>query len=448
MPGREEITYFGAGPALLPTNVLKTAAAALVNYNGTGLGLAEHSHRSELATNIVNTAKADLAKYLDVPDDYEILFMQGGGSGEFSATVYNLVAVWVEKRKQKILKELGIEAGKDIPEDVLLKELQKAVDEELKIDYLVTGSWSLKASQEATRLVGAEHVNLVADARKVNDGKFGKIPEESSWKLSKNAAMVYFCDNETVDGVEFPGFPEILKPSGGEEPIVVADMSSNILSRRIPIKNFSLIFFGAQKNLGSTGITVVIIKKSLLPPAVATPAPTLLRKLGLPIGPIVLSYETIAKNNSLYNTLSIFDVFIAGQVLQNLLATFPDKVDGQQAVAEKKAKLIYAALDAHPESYKLANIDESEKLFLKGAVEQDVAKNTIYLRCDITYIVSNDPENKKITLHTVGIFTLDAVAGKGLIGEGEGEGIMEKIEVYIDLSPVLGRVEELNAGGK
>jgi phosphoserine aminotransferase len=306
MPSREEITYFGAGPALLPTDVLKTAANALVDYENTGLGLAEHSHRSELATGILNTTKADLAKYLDVPDDYEILFMQGGGSGEFSATVYNMVNVWVERRKQKILKELGVEEGK-IPENELVQQLQKAVDEELKIDYIVTGSWSLKASQEAARLVGPEHVNVVADARKVNDGKFGKIPEESSWKLSKNPAMVYYCDNETVDGVEFPGFPKILEPNGDDSPLVVADMSSNILSRRVQIKNYSLIFFGAQKNLGSTGITVVIIKKNLLPPVVATPATTLLRKLGLPIGPIVLSYETIAKNNSLYNTLSIFE---------------------------------------------------------------------------------------------------------------------------------------------
>lgn len=307
MPSREEITYWGAGPALLPTDVLTTAAASLVNHNNTGLGLAEHSHRSELATGILNTTKADLAKYLDIPDDYEILFMQGGGTGEFSATLYNLVGVWVERRKQKILKDLGITDEKGVPEDELVKQLQKAVDEELKIDYVVTGGWSLKASQEAARLVGSEHVNIVADARKINDGKFGKIPEESTWKVSKNPAMVYYCDNETVDGVEFPAFPKILEPAGEDGPIVVADMSSNILSRRIPIKNFSLIFFGAQKNLGSTGITVVIIKKNLLPPVVATPAPTLLRKLGLPIPPIVFSYDTIAKNNSLYNTLSIFE---------------------------------------------------------------------------------------------------------------------------------------------
>jgi phosphoserine aminotransferase len=387
MPSRSDIVYFGAGPALLPTNVLKNAAEALVDYDETGLGLAEHSHRSELATNILNTTKADLAKYLDVPDDYEILFMQGGGSGEFSATVYNMVGAWVERRKQKILTELGISAEKEISEDFLVKELQKAVKEDLKIDYLVTGSWSLKASQEAARLIGPEYVNVVADARKVNDGKFGKIPEEQSWKLSKNPAMIYYCDNETVDGIEFPGFPERLKPDGDNgEPIVVADMSSNILSRRIPIENFSVIFFGAQKNLGCTGITVVIIKKNLLPPAVATPAPSLMRKLGMPIGPIVLSYETIAKNNSLYNTLSIFDVYIAGRVLKSLLSTFPRNVDGQQSVADNKAKLIYTALDAHPKVYKvvpdksvrsrmnicfrvtmLENIVEGENLFLAGA---------------------------------------------------------------------------------
>jgi phosphoserine aminotransferase len=308
MPDRSDITYFGAGPALLPTTVLETAAGSLLNYQNTGLGLAEHSHRSEIATNILNTTKADLANYLDIPDNYEILFMQGGGSGQFSATVYNLVGIWVERKKQNILKNLGIGPGKEIAEDIIVKELQKAVEEELKIDYLVTGSWSLKASQEAARLVGKEYVNVAADSRTINEGKFGKIPEESTWRLSKKPAMIYYCDNETVDGVEFPGFPEILKPNGeDDEPIVVADMSSNILSRRVPVKNFSVIFFGAQKNLGSTGITVVIIKKSLLPPVVATPAPTLLRKLGLPIGPIVLSYETIAKNNSLYNTLSIFE---------------------------------------------------------------------------------------------------------------------------------------------
>jgi phosphoserine aminotransferase len=308
MPARADITYFGAGPAALPTDVLETAAQALIDYNGTGLGIAEHSHRSEFATKIINEAKADLASYLDIPDDYEILFMQGGGTGEFSATVYNLVGAWVVRQKAAILKEMGVTDEKDADQEKLILSLKKAVDEKLKLDYIVTGGWSKKAYEEAVRLLGPEYVNLVADAKKANDGKFGKIPEESTWKLSKDAAMVYYCDNETVDGVEFPKFPEILAPTAdGQGPIVVADMSSNILSRSVPVKNYSLIFFGAQKNLGSTGITVAVVKKSFLPPSTPQPLPSLLRKLGLPVGPIVLSYETIAKNNSLYNTLSIFE---------------------------------------------------------------------------------------------------------------------------------------------
>ncbi|KAF4838138.1 Phosphoserine aminotransferase [Colletotrichum tropicale] len=380
MPTRADITYFGAGPALLPTDVLETAAQALLDYNNTGLGIAEHSHRSEIATKILEEAKADLTTYLDIPSDYEILFMQAGGSGEFSATVYNFVGAWVARQRDAVLKRLG--ATEDTPE--VVAELRKIVDEKLKLDYLVTGGWSQKASAEAARLLGSEFVNVAADARKVNNGKFGKIPDEKDWKLSEGAAMVYYCDNETVDGVEFPGFPASLAPKdNGEGPIVVADMSSNILSRRVPVKNYSAIFFGAQKNLGLTGVTVVVIKKSLL---AAQPSPALMRKLGLPISPIVLSYETIAKNNSLYNTLSIFDVYVAGQVLKKLLRTFPDKAAGQEAVANKKASLIYTALEAHPDVYRIVpdksvrsrmnicfrvtkggDVDATEKAFLKDA---------------------------------------------------------------------------------
>ena len=155
-------------------------------------------------------------------------------------------------------------------------------------------------------------------------------------------------------GVEFPEFPTILAPNAdGTGPIVVADMSSNILSRRIPVSNYSLLFFGAQKNLGSTGVTVAVLRKSFLPPTTVQPSPALLRKLGLPIGPIVLQYEIIAKNNSLYNTLSIFGVYVAGQVLKKLSGTFSDKVDGQEALSTKKAGLVYGALEAHPEVYRI-----------------------------------------------------------------------------------------------
>ncbi|KAL4752094.1 hypothetical protein BDW72DRAFT_202655 [Aspergillus terricola var. indicus] len=382
---REDITYLGAGPAALPTDVLATAAEALQNYEETGLGVAEHSHRSELASGILNTMKADLATFLDIPSDFEILIMQGGGSGQFDATAYNLTAIWVEKQRQKILKEKG-----EISEEEVIAELRKKVEADLKLDYLVTGSWSLKASQEAIRILGPEYVNIASDARTVNDGKFGKIADESTWKLSPNAAMVYLCENETVDGVEYPAFPKVLESKGSEDdPIVIGDFSSTILSRRIPFENFSIVYFGAQKNLGMAGITGVIIRKSLLPPLSPPASPTILRKLGLPIAPTILDYSVAHKNNSLYNTLSIFDVYVAGQVLKKLLNDFPDKVDGQQVVAERKARKVYEALEAYPEVYRIVpdkavrsrmnicfrvvkngNVDEFEKTFLKGGTER------------------------------------------------------------------------------
>lgn len=138
---RQDIVYFGAGPAGLPTAVLGKAAAALLNYNDRGIGVAEISHRSPEAKGIVESLKADLKTYLDIPSEYEVLLMQGGGSGQFAATVQNMVGAWVSRRQQRIAKEVG--------EGDQLARLQKAVKEELKIDYIVTGSWSLKASKEA-----------------------------------------------------------------------------------------------------------------------------------------------------------------------------------------------------------------------------------------------------------------------------------------------------------
>lgn len=219
-----------------------------------------------------------------------------------------MVGAWVTRKKNEILVLLGAKSEEDADQDELVAKLKQAVDDELKLDYIITGSWSLKAYQEASRLLGSKYTNVVTDSRTLNNGKFGKIADESTWNLSPDPAFVYYCDNETVDGVEFPKYPEILAPDeDGSGPIVVADMSSNILSRRVPVGNFGLIFFGAQKNLGPAGVTVAIIKENFLPPVSPQPSPELMRKLGLPIPPVILSYETIAKNNSLYNTLSIFE---------------------------------------------------------------------------------------------------------------------------------------------
>ncbi|RHZ67451.1 hypothetical protein CDV55_105444 [Aspergillus turcosus] len=350
MPSRQEVAYFGAGPAPLPTSVVEAGAKAFVNYNDCGLGLGEISHRSPTANKILEDTKASLTTLLDIPDDYEILFMQGGGSGQFSSVVQNLVGVWVERRRQRAEAEISATENKD---ELVVERLRKEVQEELKLDYLVTGSWSLKAAQEATRLVGAKHVNIALDARTANNGKFGKIPAEETWSLSpsKESAFVYFCDNETVDGVEFPSFPKILE---SDDRIVVADLSSNFLSRKVDVSKYSVIFGGAQKNIGIAGISIVIIKKSLLPPQTPSPAPALLHRLnlgGLP-GTIILDYGTIAKNNSLYNTLPIFNLWIAGQVMAELVQTYGvQKITGQEEISNRKADILYSVLDKYPQVY-------------------------------------------------------------------------------------------------
>ncbi|GAB7340853.1 hypothetical protein MBLNU457_7214t1 [Dothideomycetes sp. NU457] len=389
MPSREEVHYFGAGPAPLPTTVLERASQAILNYNNTGIGITEISHRSGDAAAILTSAQNGLRQLLDIPsgdgpDGYQIMFLQGGGSGEFSASVYHMVALWVEKKRLAIA-----ETVKDEEEQMNL--LRQAVEKEMKIDYLVTGSWSLKASQEAARLVGGEKINVALDARR--EGKFGQIQDEKEWKLTsdaENSAMVYYCDNETVDGVEFPAFPASFENKNYQ---VVADMSSNFLSRKVDVRKYAAIFGGAQKNVGTTGITIAIVRNSLLPPHAHLAKPDLLRKLNLPVGPVVLDWPTIAKNNSLYNTLPIFDVWIAAQVMDGLLAKGPSaqpKISTQQQESEHKAALLYGVLDKYPVyhvvpeksvrsrmnvCFRIGNEQErdaKEKAFLAGAADRQL----------------------------------------------------------------------------
>ncbi|KAJ5932746.1 hypothetical protein N7516_007235 [Penicillium verrucosum] len=400
MPSRQEVSYFGAGPAPLPTSVVEAGAKAFVNFNDTGLGLGEISHRSPAANKILNDAKANLSALLDIPDNYEVLFMQAGGSGGFSAVVQNLVPVWIERRRRRAeadVKKAQPDAEQAQVDELVFQRLQKEIEEELKLDYLVTGSWSLKAAQEASRMIGSKYVNIALDARKANNGKFGKIPAEDSWSLTptkkeggKGSAFVYFCDNETVDGVEFQQLPKSLEAQGQDaedERLVVADLSSNFISRKVDVSKYAVIFGGAQKNIGVAGIAIAIVRKDLLPPQTATPPPALLQRLnigGLP-GSTVLDYATLAKNNSLYNTLPIFNLWIAGQVMADLVAQFGvQKVSGQEEIANKKAQLIYGALDKFPQVYQVVpdvsvrsrmNIcfrvsggdDAKEKEFIAGA---------------------------------------------------------------------------------
>jgi phosphoserine aminotransferase len=257
MPTRAEVSYFGAGPAPLPTPVLEAGAAAFLNFQNSGLSLAEISHRSPIATQVLNDTKAALAELLSIDTEkYEILFCHGGGSGEFSAVVFNMLAHWCERRRRAAVSEIG--EGKDKDKEVV-ERVRREVREELRLDYLVTGSWSLKASQEAANLLeplGSGFVNVACDGRKVSGGSgkvFKQIPKEEEWGLTarrmeggKGSAFVYYCDNETVDGVEFPAFPSCLEKREGEgeeeERLVVADMSSNFLSRPVDVNKYAVIF--------------------------------------------------------------------------------------------------------------------------------------------------------------------------------------------------------------
>ncbi|BFZ57945.1 Phosphoserine transaminase [Savitreella phatthalungensis] len=315
MPERNEIVNFGAGPAAMPSSVMRQAAKDLLNYADTGMGIGELSHRSSTCANRLQKVKEDLRNLIGVPDSHSILFMQGGGTTQFSATAYNLVAHWVAKEGAEGSKRIG--------------------------DYIVTGAWSKKAVEEAKRL--GIKTNIVADSRKANDGKFGVIPQltEASYTPKDQAAYIWYCDNETIDGVEFAGLPHGID---SEVPLV-CDMSSNFCSRRIDVAKYAVIYAGAQKNVGLAGITVVIVRNDILETRADADA---LRAAQAPIPPIMLDYATIAKNDSLYNTLPIFTLHVTGLVFSELLAK-----GGIEAIEKEnaaKSDALYKALAAHPQA--------------------------------------------------------------------------------------------------
>ncbi|CAG8608007.1 603_t:CDS:1 [Cetraspora pellucida] len=340
------VLNFGAGPAKLPTSVLQRAQAELLNYNNTGMSVMELSHRSKEFDNLHNKAQRDLRTLLNIPDNYKILFMQGGGNTQFAVVVYNLLAT---KRHQ-------------------IDDLEEEFNPPL--DYLITGSWSLKAAEEAKKLYN--NVNIVFDAKKFY-GSYGSIPPKEDWKLSgSKAAYVYYCDNETVNGVEFNNIPEI-------DPSVplVCDMSSNILSRRFDISKFGVIYAGAQKNIGAAGLTVVIVREDLLVRSKNFDN----KNSDIPAIPSMLDYKIMADHNSLYNTPPTFSIYISSLVFEWLL-----ELGGVEAIEKTnltKAKKLYEIID-NSKIYKSPveksvrsrmNVpfkiqrEELESEFLKGAIE-------------------------------------------------------------------------------
>ncbi|KAG7092379.1 hypothetical protein E1B28_008736 [Marasmius oreades] len=286
------VINFGAGPSALPDSVLDEAAKGLLNFKGTGIGIAEISHRSREFVEYLNELESLIRIQLDVPPTHKILFTQGGGTGQFSAVVLNLLA------RHRLLHP-------DLP------------NEGRTLDYVVTGSWSKKAVDEARRL-GAT-VNIAADARKLSgSGKlFQEIPPHDAYTFSPDPVLIYYCENETVDGVQFShkdsapsSFPFHLLPKSTLLPLV-ADYSSSFMSRNIPrLADHAVIFAGAQKNIGPAGLTILIVRQDCIVDVDAA------AKLGAIPVPITMSFKALADANSLYNTPSVLPIYIAGLVLQ------------------------------------------------------------------------------------------------------------------------------------
>ena len=292
---------FSAGPAALPEPVLRQVADELVDWRGSGMSVMEMSHRGKEFMSIHAQAMADLRELLAVPPAWRILFMQGGALAENAIVPMNL-----------------------------LRGAASA-------DYLVTGQWSKKSAAEAARYA---RVGIVADASRlpredgsVATGRFEHVPDQSCWTVSRDAAYLHLCGNETIDGVELNW-----TPARGDAPHevppgmpMVADMSSHLLSRPVDVSAWGCIYGGAQKNIGPAGLTIVIVHESLLGGA-------------HPLTPSAFDYKVVADNDSMFNTPPTFAIYVAGLVFQWV------KAQGGLAEMERrnveKAELLYGCIDA------------------------------------------------------------------------------------------------------
>ena len=274
---------FCAGPAALPEAVLQRAQAELLDWQGKGLSVMEMSHRSDDYVAIAEKAEQDLRDLLSIPSDYKVLFLQGGASQQFAEIPLNLLS------------------------------------EDGTADYIDTGIWSKKSIEEARRY---GNVNVAASAKPYD---YFAIPGQNEWQLSKDAAYLHYASNETIGGLQFDWIPET-----GDVPLVV-DMSSDILSREVDISRFGLIYAGAQKNIGPSGLVVAIIREDLLGRARSS-------------CPTMLNYKIAADNGSMYNTPATFSWYLSGLVFEWL------KEQGGVAAMEQRNKakkdLLYKAIDA------------------------------------------------------------------------------------------------------
>jgi len=277
----ERVYNFSPGPATLPYEVLQQAAKDVVNFQDTGIGLIEISHRSKQFMAVIAEAEALLRELMVIPDNYKVLFLQGGASSQFFMVPMNLLG-----------------AGK-------------------KATYLNTGTWSKKAIKEAA-LFGQVDVAYSSE-----EAKFNRVPSPGEYKVAADSEYLYFVSNNTIYGTQFPEMP-------ASEKMLISDMSSDILSRGFDVSKFGLIFAGAQKNLGPAGVTLVIIREDLL------------ERIPKNI-PTMLSYKTHADNGSMFNTPPTFSVYIVAQVLKWLKAM--GGVAAMEKINREKAALLYQAID-------------------------------------------------------------------------------------------------------
>ena len=272
---------FSAGPAMLPEPVLRRAQEEMLDWHGSGMCVAEMSHRGKEFMSIAEQAEADLRELFALPAGYKVLFLQGGASTQFAMVPLNL-----------------------------LRGAASA-------DYLNTGSWSKKAIAEARRFC---EVNIAASTE---DGKFTRAPAQDELELSASAAYLHYTPNETIQGVEFPYIPQTAAP-------LVADMSSTLLSRPVDVSRYGLIYAGAQKNIGPAGLTIVIVREDLLGESINGT-------------PTMLDYKTHADNGSMYNTPPTYAWYLAGLVFQWLKDL--GGLAAMAEINKRKADKLYAAID-------------------------------------------------------------------------------------------------------
>jgi phosphoserine aminotransferase len=277
------IYNFSAGPAVLPEEVLREAAEEMLDYRGTGMSVMEMSHRSKAFEGIIGDAEKTLRELMNIPDNYKVLFLQGGASQQFAMIPMNLM-------KNKV------------------------------VDHIITGQWAKKAASEA-KVYGK--VNILASSE---DKTFTYIPDMKDIKISDDADYVYICHNNTIYGTKYTELPEV-----GDK-ILVADMSSDILSEPVDVSKYGIIFAGVQKNIGPAGMVVVIIREDLITDDV------------LPGTPTMLKYKIHADNNSLYNTPPAYGIYICGKVFN--WVKNKGGLEAMKKINEEKASILYNYLDS------------------------------------------------------------------------------------------------------